>query len=559
MMNNRNFFGAEKLPYVIVVSIFCFLIIARLYLIIDLPLFHPSEGRYAEVSRNMVSENDWVTPQIEVGTPFWGKPPLLFWLNAMSISVFGATIFSTRLPSFLLCVLAVLLTFKLGELLKGRLFGVYCSIVLSTTALFFMMSGAVLTDIPLVFSITFSLVSFAFAMQSQAKGLRNVWAYCFFAGIGLSVLSKGLIGIVFIILPVFVGVVLSSEWRNAIKRFPLVTGFLLTSLIAVPWHVMAEFRTPGFLDYYFVGEHFKRFFVAGWEGDLYGSGHKRARGTILVYALIDTMPWSILFIAALAWLRMKGMKFFQVFNDIWSWYLLAWFITPLVFFCFARNIVFTYALPSLPPFAILAVWVFHLVLRKNGMDAQPFRLRNSSENGVLFLSNQVLVLAVLIVPVLCLSLGVFSNALLQKHAEQQKIISKFQDLSENQEQPELYYIGKNGYTMSFYTHGQINMVHSPESEVISTALNDIDRDYFILSKSMKRKASIDFLNQTDELFDDYKLVLRSDLPLGMAVAKSNEDIQHRQSRYFMLSSTCPTVGCYNLKTLSASSSKPVYQ
>ena len=53
--------------------------------------------------------------------------------------------------------------------------------------------------------------------------------------------------------------------------------------LAVPWYVMAEQATPGFLDYFLVGEHFRRFTVSGWEGDLYGNAHTEPLGTIWLF------------------------------------------------------------------------------------------------------------------------------------------------------------------------------------------------------------------------------------------------------------------------------------
>lgn len=59
------------------------------------PLSIPDEGRYAEVGRWMWMTGDWLTPRID-GIPFFHKPPLLYWLEAASISVFGATPWAVR-------------------------------------------------------------------------------------------------------------------------------------------------------------------------------------------------------------------------------------------------------------------------------------------------------------------------------------------------------------------------------------------------------------------------------------------------------------------------------
>jgi 4-amino-4-deoxy-L-arabinose transferase-like glycosyltransferase len=60
------------------------------------PLSIPDEGRYAEVGRWMWMSGDWLTPRID-GIPFFHKPPLLYWLEAASMAVFGATPWAARL------------------------------------------------------------------------------------------------------------------------------------------------------------------------------------------------------------------------------------------------------------------------------------------------------------------------------------------------------------------------------------------------------------------------------------------------------------------------------
>jgi hypothetical protein len=55
----------------------------------------------------------------------------------------------------------------------------------------------------------------------------------------------------------------------------------------LPWYLLAEWKTPGFLDYFIVGEHFKRFLVSNWQGDRYGN----ARGTICLFLLLASLPW----------------------------------------------------------------------------------------------------------------------------------------------------------------------------------------------------------------------------------------------------------------------------
>src|SRR5665647_2501274 len=65
------------------------------------PLLDTTEARYAEIARKMVELNDWITPWFDYGVPFWGKPPLSFWMTAVSFTLFGINEFAARLPHFL--------------------------------------------------------------------------------------------------------------------------------------------------------------------------------------------------------------------------------------------------------------------------------------------------------------------------------------------------------------------------------------------------------------------------------------------------------------------------
>lgn len=64
------------------------------------PLMDTSEARYAEMARKMVELNDWITPMFDYGVPFWGKPPLSFWTQAASMTVFGVNEFAARFPAW---------------------------------------------------------------------------------------------------------------------------------------------------------------------------------------------------------------------------------------------------------------------------------------------------------------------------------------------------------------------------------------------------------------------------------------------------------------------------
>ena len=65
------------------------LLLVRIIAMAVVPLADTTEPRYAEIARLMLTTNDWITPWFEPGVPFWGKPPLSFWAQALSFKLFG--------------------------------------------------------------------------------------------------------------------------------------------------------------------------------------------------------------------------------------------------------------------------------------------------------------------------------------------------------------------------------------------------------------------------------------------------------------------------------------
>ena len=303
----------------------------RLLTLSAYPLHDTTEARYAEIARLMVVSGDWIMPQIEPGVPFWGKPPLSIWLTAASFKLLGFSEFAARLPAFLLTLVTAVLTFRIGKKLYSEKAALAACVILVTSMLGFVASGAVMTDAALMFATTLSLVSFCLTVRDSTPFGR----YGFFVGLGLGLLAKGPIALVLVGVPTLVW----SLWQKNLswlwRALPWGTGTIVMLAITGPWYLLAEINSPGFLEYFLVGEHWLRFVESGWQGDLYGSAHARPHGTILIYAIAAALPWSI--IALYAGVQaLKGKSPLRSLTPIQA-YLLLWTLTPLVFFYVCRK------------------------------------------------------------------------------------------------------------------------------------------------------------------------------------------------------------------------------
>ncbi|WP_051201984.1 ArnT family glycosyltransferase [Ferrimonas senticii] len=324
-------------------------VIAALALLVRLvslplyPLMDTTEARYGNMARIMAETGNWLTPMFDYGVPFWGKPPLHTWASAAGIELFGVNELAVRLPHFL----AALLTLALMAWFARKL-AVSASatvMVLSTTVVFSIAAGAVMTDMLLTLGLTLAMVGF-YCGWHGSKG----WSYAGFAGLAIGLLAKGPLVIVLMGLALLPWLV----WQHGLfrgvqqlwQRLPLLSGLGLMLLLTAPWYWLAEQATPGFLQYFLVGEHFLRFVDSGWQGDLYGSAHDQTRGTIWIYFMLAALPWSPLLLW-LGWRHRRGTM-----SD-WQALALCWMLAPMLLFTLAGNILPAYVLPGIPAMALL--------------------------------------------------------------------------------------------------------------------------------------------------------------------------------------------------------------
>jgi 4-amino-4-deoxy-L-arabinose transferase-like glycosyltransferase len=346
--------------YVLIVLILIRLISLGLY-----PLMDTTEGRYGEIARKMAETNDWITPWFDTGVPFWGKPPLSFWMSSFGIKLFGVNEFAVRIPHFFAALLIVIISYDWAK--RSLINPFYVIAILSTSFLFMVSSGAVMTDMALCLGSTLSLRGFwlsLFGLENEKK--REQWI--FFIGLTLMLLAKGPIGWVLVLLPISLWALTTGSIKKTWQGLPWITGSILAIAAALPWYLIAEQHTPGFLNYFFVGEHWQRFTVSGWKGDMYGSAHATKHGVIWLYLIYGALPWSFM-LPLTAWIYKKQIHKNNVANQCKeNHFLLLAGLAPCLFFTMSGNILWTYVLPGLPPLAMyLALWLNkfdHLLIKK---------------------------------------------------------------------------------------------------------------------------------------------------------------------------------------------------
>jgi len=326
----------------------------------------------------MLQRHDYVTPYID-GIRFFDKPPLMYWMAAASMHIFGAYDWAARLP-LALCVLGLFFAvYALGKRLFGERGGFYSALAMATSLGPYLFTRFYIPDILNALWMTLGAHLFLIALDrlnqsGKNSGIKSRSALVpslGFAGVmALNLLTKGLIGIVFPIGFVLFYLVLTRQLR-LLTRLHLVTGTLFFAIIALPWHILAALRNPpialpsglglpakgGWFWFYIVNEHFMRFVGKRIPHD-YG------QVPIPLFWLLFflwLMPWTAFLPAAIlritAVLRDRIAATSQQRENALT--LALWSLMVLVFFTLSSRQEY-YSLPALPALALMAGGVLGL-------------------------------------------------------------------------------------------------------------------------------------------------------------------------------------------------------
>ncbi|ALX81961.1 dolichyl-phosphate-mannose--protein mannosyltransferase [Achromobacter denitrificans] len=412
----------------------------RLLAMAAMPFADTSEPRYAEIARLMATTGDWITPWFDAGEPFWGKPPLAFWAQALSIRLFGLSELAVRLPSWLAMLGVLALVHRCARQLRGEQAARWATLLFATMLLPYASAGAVLTDAFLALGITLSMVSFLLAPRDP----RPLWRYGFFAGLAIGLLAKGPLALVLTSGAIVPWMLWHRNARAQLSALPWAAGIVLTLALTLPWYIAAELKTPGFLRYFILGEHILRFVDPGWEGDRYGSAHERPYGSIWLDWLLATMPWGAAWLGLLLWPRRDaplGRRVAAAARDPDQTYLLTWALATPAFFTLSGNILWTYVLPALPPVALAL-----------GMRVAQSR---NARQGRLMLAGMTLA------PAAALVLALLAWLLPTHYKTEKQLVQRAEAAMQSGDR--LYFVGSRPFSARYYSRDTAGLVDGPQA------------------------------------------------------------------------------------------------
>ena len=318
------------------------LLAVRLAVMTATPLFEPSEARYAAISANMARTGDFLVPRFThkgVYQPFAGKPPLVFQASGAFCRLFGISEFAVRLFPFLSFAALLALLFVVVRQLAGAEAGMLAAGVCASSAALYAAAGFCMTDTTLALCSSGALLLYLCIRTGSAPpSWRSVVGIAAFLGLGM--LAKGPVALALFGLPVAIDAAINRRWKPILSARWLL-GVAIFLAISAPWFCMMENAQPGFIRYFFVNENLLRFLVHDY-GDMYGGGRETFRGMALVWALVVTMPWSLI---ALFRPRRMGLRALRT-----SFPLLASAVIT-VFWCLTSRVPVAYLLPVVPLFS----------------------------------------------------------------------------------------------------------------------------------------------------------------------------------------------------------------
>ena len=319
-------------------------------------LAEPDEPRYAEIPREMIESGDWVTPRLNY-VKYFEKPPLVYWLTAVTFKLFGMREFVARLWPAIFALIGIGMAYVLGRSMFGPWTGYAAAALLAATPMYFGLSQIFILDMPLSGLMTVALGAFWFAYTDRQRPTPHVWLL--YVATALAVLTKGPVA------PLLIGAIIVSflllqRSLGALRWLASPVGVALFLVIALPWFIVVSSRNPEFVDFFVIKQHVDRFLTP--------NEHQQPLWFFMPIVVAGMLPWTAFplfaprllgsFVARLVTRRVSAATLYCV---LWSGVIFA-------FFSLSGSKLATYILPMFCPLAILAARFFEQLIISDRSD-----------------------------------------------------------------------------------------------------------------------------------------------------------------------------------------------
>ena len=199
-------------------------------------LFDWDEINFAESAREMLVTGDWFNVLINFES-FWEKPPLFIWMQAVSMKAFGVNEFAARLPNALLGIVTLLVLFNIGRRTEDERFGLIWAMMygISFLPFFYFKSGII--DPWFNLFIFLGIYFFSRYADETAAMAKTRHAALSAAFIGLSILTKGPVGLLVFVLTVAVWLI-THRFRLSFRWKDVAVWFIVLALVGGSWFLL---------------------------------------------------------------------------------------------------------------------------------------------------------------------------------------------------------------------------------------------------------------------------------------------------------------------------------
>ncbi|MCA6219504.1 lipid IV(A) 4-amino-4-deoxy-L-arabinosyltransferase [Photorhabdus antumapuensis] len=301
-------------------------------------LWQPDETRYAEISREMLQRGDWIVPYL-LDIRYFEKPVAGYWINNISQWIFGDNNFAVRFGSVFCIFISAILLYRLAMMMwHNRHIAFATSLIYISMFLVFAIGTYSVLDPMFSLWITAAMICSFWALKTDCTR-RRIMAYLVLGlCCGMGFMTKGFLALavpVIVMLPI---VIYQKRVLQIVYFGPL--AIISAIAISLPWVIAIALREPDYWHYFFWVEHIKRF-----SSD--DAQHIAPFWYYIPILIFGVIPWLGLLPGAL----IKGWK--ERKSNPEMFFLLCWFVVPLLFFSIAKGKLPTYILPCMAPLAMM--------------------------------------------------------------------------------------------------------------------------------------------------------------------------------------------------------------
>ena len=197
-------------------------------------LFDWDEINFAEFSREMLITKDYFSVQIDFER-FWEKPPLFFWLQVISMKIFGINEFAARFPNAIFGIITILTLFRIGKKYHSEKMGFLwaCLYIGSFLPFFYFKSGI----IDPVFNY-FIFISIYITIVSDKAKKKNTHYYFILGGVvnGLAVLTKGPVALLLAVMTLILVLLLKKFNQKNITLKNIILFCIFSFITSSIWY-----------------------------------------------------------------------------------------------------------------------------------------------------------------------------------------------------------------------------------------------------------------------------------------------------------------------------------